>query len=88
MARRFALHGVMLLDPAAQRLPARQYDRMALSLTFSGEGKDMTFDELEEFVKQARKGNVQGDRNVYAELSTSGKVKELKVQLGEGGDDY
>ncbi|MEI5032428.1 hypothetical protein RB201_04305 [Streptomyces sp. S1A(2023)] len=48
----------------------------------------MTFDELEEFVKQAREGNVQGDRNVYAELSTSGKVKELKVRLGEGRDDY
>lgn len=73
---------------AAPSAPARQYDRMALSLTFSGEGKDMTFDELEEFVKQAREGNVQGDRNVYAELSTSGKIKELKVRLGEGRDDY
>ncbi len=70
------------------RARARQDDRMALSLTFSGEGKDMTFDELEEFVKQAREGNVQGDRNVYAELSTSGKIKELKVRLGEGRDDY
>lgn len=78
----------MLPEPATPRPPARQYGRMALSLTFSGEGKDMTFDELEEFVKQAREGNVQGDRNVYAELSTSGKVKELKVRLGEGRDDY
>lgn len=76
-----------LPEPAAQFPPARQYDRMALSLNFTGEGKDMTFDELEEFVKQAREGNVQGDRNVYAELSTSGKIKELKVRLGEGRDD-
>lgn len=79
---------VTLSEPAAQPVPTRQYDRMALSLTFSGDGKDMTFDELEEFVKQAREGNVQGDRNVYAELSTSGKIKELKVRLGEGRDDY
>ncbi|RPK56202.1 hypothetical protein EES43_24480 [Streptomyces sp. ADI96-02] len=47
----------------------------------------MTFDELEEFVRQAREGGVQGDRNVYAELSSSGKVKEMRVRLGEEGDD-
>lgn len=59
---------------------------MALSLRFSGEDKDMTFEELEAFVKKARAGGVQGDRNVYAELSTSGKIKELTVKLGEDDD--
>lgn len=59
---------------------------MALSLRFSGEDKDMTFVELEQFVKQARDGGVEGDRNIYAELSTSGKIKELTVKLGEDDD--
>jgi hypothetical protein len=56
---------------------------MALSLQFSGEGKDMTFEELEAFVKQARAGGVEDGRHVYAELSTSGKIKELTVSLGD-----
>jgi hypothetical protein len=50
---------------------------MALELRYSGEDKDMTFDELAAFVEQARSNGVDGSRNVYAELSTSGKVKVL-----------
>ncbi|MFF5642976.1 hypothetical protein [[Kitasatospora] papulosa] len=43
----------------------------------------MTFEELEAFVKQARAGGVEDGRHVYAELSTSGKIKELTVSLGD-----
>ncbi|MDQ0797663.1 hypothetical protein [Streptomyces sp. B1I3] len=57
---------------------------MALNLKYSGEGKDMTFEELEAFVKQAKASGVQNDRNVYAELSTSGKIKELSVKVDDG----
>lgn len=56
---------------------------MALELRFTGEDKDMTFDELEAFVQKARANEVDGNRNVYAELSTSGKVKVLIVNLGD-----
>lgn len=56
---------------------------MALELRFTGEDKDMTFDELEAFVQKARANEVDGSRNVYAELSTSGKVKVLIVNLGD-----
>jgi hypothetical protein len=56
---------------------------MALELRYSGEDKDMTFDELAAFVEQARSNGVDGSRNVYAELSTSGKVKVLIVSLGD-----
>lgn len=59
---------------------------MGLSLRFTGEDKDMTLDELAEFVEKARAGGADGDSNVYAELSTSGKVKVLTVTLGEDDD--
>lgn len=60
---------------------------MGLSLRFTGEDKDMTLDELAEFVEKARAGGADGDRNVYAELSTSGKVKVITVLLGEDDED-
>lgn len=45
----------------------------------------MTFDELAAFVEKARSNGVDGTRNVYAETSTSGKVKVLIVNLGDEG---
>ncbi|MCX4450675.1 hypothetical protein [Streptomyces sp. NBC_01789] len=59
---------------------------MGLSLRFTGEDKDMTLDELAEFVKKARAGGADGDQNIYAELSTSGKIKVVTVSLGEDDD--
>jgi hypothetical protein len=60
---------------------------MALELRFTGEDKDMTFDELAAFVEQARSNGIDGSRNVRAELSTSGKIKVLTVSLGTEDDD-
>jgi hypothetical protein len=73
------------LKAGAHVQAAVQTAHMALELRFVGEEKDMTFDELAKFVEQARSNGVDGTRNIYAELSTSGKVKVLIVSLG--GDD-
>ncbi|MEU6535528.1 hypothetical protein [Streptomyces sp. NPDC047000] len=49
----------------------------------TGEAKDMTLDELAQFVEDARKAGVPGDRNVRAEVSYSGKIKEVEIALSE-----
>lgn len=54
---------------------------MPAKLTFTGNEKDLTLDELEEFVRAARKADVPGDNPVRAELSTSGKIKEVEIAL-------
>lgn len=59
---------------------------MPAALRFTGEDKDMTLDELGEFVQQARRAGVPGDNPVRAELSTSGKIKEVQVALDEDDD--
>ena len=46
----------------------------------------MTLDELAAFVEDARKAGVPGDRNLHAELSTSGKIKAVEVPLREDDD--
>lgn len=56
---------------------------MPAALRFSGADKDMTLDELGEFLDAARKAGVPGGNPVRAELSTSGKIKEVEVALGE-----
>ncbi|MGW1267550.1 hypothetical protein [Streptomyces sp. NPDC002491] len=43
----------------------------------------MTLDELAQFVDDARKAGVPGDRNIRAELSYSGKIKEVEITLSE-----
>ncbi|MFJ8054941.1 hypothetical protein [Streptomyces sp. NPDC096142] len=50
----------------------------------TGEAKDMTLDEIAAFVEDARKAGIPGDRNVRAELSYSGKFKQVEVALREG----
>ncbi|MGW3442191.1 hypothetical protein [Streptomyces sp. NPDC001076] len=52
----------------------------------TGEAKDMTLDELAQFVEEARKAGVPGDRNVRAELSYSGKIKQVEIALSEDDD--
>jgi hypothetical protein len=52
---------------------------MPAALRFTGEAKDLTLDELAEFVEAARAAGVPGDNPVRAELSTSQKIKELEV---------
>ncbi|WP_019061744.1 hypothetical protein [Streptomyces prunicolor] len=54
---------------------------MPASLTFHGDDKDMTLDELAQFVEDARQAGVPGDNPVRAELSTSQKIKEVAVAL-------
>ncbi|MEU1141796.1 hypothetical protein ABZ392_33810 [Streptomyces sp. NPDC005885] len=52
----------------------------------TGEAKDMTFDELAAFVEEVRKAGVPGDRPVRAEVSYSGKIKEVEIALSEDED--
>lgn len=56
---------------------------MPATLKFHGEDKDMTLDELAEFVEQARRAGVPKTNPVRAELSTSGKIKQVEVAMGE-----
>ncbi|MDX3068240.1 hypothetical protein PV518_39815 [Streptomyces sp. ND04-05B] len=56
---------------------------MATTIRATGEGKDMTLDELAQFVEDARKAGVPGERNIRAELSMSGKIKVVEVALNE-----
>lgn len=52
-------------------------------LRYSGDGKDMTLDELANFVEKMKAAGVQGATSVYAELSTSGKIKEVAVDVSD-----
>lgn len=54
---------------------------MPATLRFTGETKDLTLDELAQFVEDARKAGVPGDNPVRAELSTSQKIKEITVAV-------
>ncbi|WP_329391529.1 hypothetical protein OG625_39955 (plasmid) [Streptomyces sp. NBC_01351] len=54
---------------------------MPKTLKFTGEDKNMTLEELEAFVKAARAADAPGDSNVSATLSTTGKIKEIEVEL-------
>jgi hypothetical protein len=56
---------------------------MATTIRATGEGKDMTLDELAQFVEDARKAGVPGERKIRAELSMSGKIKVVEVVLSE-----
>jgi hypothetical protein len=59
---------------------------MPAALRFTGEEKDLTLDELAQFVDAARKSGVPGDNPIRAELSTSGKIKEVEIALTEEDD--
>ncbi|MET8037765.1 hypothetical protein [Streptomyces sp. NPDC005345] len=54
---------------------------MPATLRFTGETKDLTLDELAQFVEDARKAGVPADNPVRAELSTSQKIKEIQVAV-------
>ncbi|MEV1079886.1 hypothetical protein AB0I98_16815 [Streptomyces sp. NPDC050211] len=54
---------------------------MPTSIRATGADKDLTLDELAQFVEDARKAGVPGDNPVRAELSTSRKIKEIEVAL-------
>ncbi|MFJ3176390.1 hypothetical protein ACIPJK_37275 [Streptomyces roseus] len=41
----------------------------------------MTLEELEAFVKAARAADAPDESNVHAVVSTSGKIKEIEVEL-------
>ncbi|WP_369227438.1 hypothetical protein AB5J52_44205 [Streptomyces sp. R39] len=59
---------------------------MPIVIRASGEAKDMTLDEPAAFVDDARKAGVPGNRNVRAEVSYSGKIKEVEIVLSEVDD--
>ncbi|RPE40251.1 hypothetical protein EDD90_3287 [Streptomyces sp. Ag109_O5-1] len=54
---------------------------MPATIRFTGEDKDLTLDELAQFVKDARSAGVPGDNPVRADVSTSGKIKVVEVLL-------
>ncbi|MGW9029127.1 hypothetical protein ACWGQ5_34360 [Streptomyces sp. NPDC055722] len=54
---------------------------MPAALRFTGEAKDMTLEELAAFVEAARKADVPRDNPIRAELSTTGKIKQVEVAL-------
>ena len=55
-------------------------------LKFTGEEKDLTLDELAEFVDAARKAGVPRGNPIRAELSTSGKIKQVEIAFGADED--
>ncbi|WP_461014296.1 hypothetical protein [Streptomyces daliensis] len=57
-------------------------------MKYSGAEKDLTLDELEEFIRDARKAGADGRRYIYGMLSTNGKLKEVSVDLSEYEGDY
>ncbi len=59
---------------------------MPTDLRFTGEDKDLTLDEIAKFVDDARRAGAAGSNAVRAEVSTSGKVKQLTVRLDEDDD--
>lgn len=59
---------------------------MPAMLKFDGEDKDMTLEELGEFLEAARRAGVPKSNPVRAELSTSGKIKQVEVALVEDDD--
>ncbi|MFJ9855145.1 hypothetical protein [Streptomyces sp. NPDC101150] len=67
--------------------PTRQNAYMPSRIKFSGAEKDMTLDELEDAIRHARNVGAKGDRCVYAILSTSGKIKEIGLDIGEEPED-
>ena len=56
---------------------------MPAALRFHGEDKDMTLDELADFVEAARRAKVPKHNPVRAELSTGGKIKQVEVLLDD-----
>ncbi len=56
---------------------------MPATVRFTGEDKDMTLDELAEFVEAARRAGVAKTNPVRAEVSTSGKIKVVEVVIAE-----
>jgi hypothetical protein len=59
---------------------------MPAALKFTGEEKDLTLDELAQFVDDAKRAGVPGGNPIRAELSTSGKIKEVEIRLTEDDD--
>ncbi|MBP5922165.1 MULTISPECIES: hypothetical protein [Streptomyces] len=59
---------------------------MPAELTFTGEDKDLTLDELAAFVEDARRAGVPGANPIRADLSTSGKIKKIQVSVREDDD--
>ncbi|MFF1947695.1 hypothetical protein [Kitasatospora herbaricolor] len=48
---------------------------------YTGNEKNMTFAELEKFVASARKAGAVDDATITALLSSSGKLKEIEVEI-------
>lgn len=55
---------------------------MPATLRVTGDDKDLTLDELAQFVEDACKVGVPV-RNIRAELSTTGQIRAVEATLGE-----
>ncbi|MEI5102302.1 hypothetical protein RB200_32150 [Streptomyces sp. PmtG] len=54
---------------------------MPRTLRLTGKYKNITLDELEDFIDSARQAGVRGDEYITAEVSSSGKIKEIEIEL-------
>lgn len=59
---------------------------MPATLKFTGEDKDLTLDELAEFVDAARKAGAPGTNPIRAEISTTGKIKQVETAVAPDHD--
>lgn len=59
---------------------------MPTSLRATGEAKNMTRDELAQFIDDARKADLPCDRNVRAELTYTAKNMEVEIVLSKDDD--
>lgn len=78
------LFGVLSPAPYAHSRDSplvRHHEPMPATLRFTGESKDMTLDELAQFVEAAKNAGIPGTAHVRADLSTTGKIKEIEVPV-------
>lgn len=78
--------GAPVANPSRDGAHLRHQGPVPTSLRATGEAKDMTLDELAAFIEDASKAGIPGDRNIRAELSYSGKIKEVEIVLSEDDD--
>ncbi|MFD7679196.1 hypothetical protein [Streptomyces sp. NPDC060187] len=56
---------------------------MSATLRFTGADKDLTLDEFAQFVEDARKAGVPGDKNIRGEVSPTKTIKAAEATLGK-----
>ncbi|WP_331729622.1 hypothetical protein [Streptomyces platensis] len=54
---------------------------MPRTLKLTGKWKNITFEELEDFVRAAQAAGAHHHTEITAEVSSSGKIKGLEIEL-------